>query len=595
MTDILIYVVLGLQFVGLILTLVVWRRQNAAPIVALKTTCESLEKGQDRLETLVRDEMAGNRREAGEQARVSRDEMGASADKLIEQFAILQRDNLIFREQLGERFSANLATLAKDLIGQIEGTGVASREEAVQLRGELFKLFNGFGTALTRQMTESIGAQDRRFEQFEERLVAVGERSADQIHSMDDSISERLDKLQREAAANWDAKGAQDVAANKEARLELRAELGRLAGAIDSNFAAAGEAQRGQFDGFAARVAALADSADARAQQLRGTVDSRLQSLQDDNAQKLEEMRRTVDEKLQGTLNERLGESFNRVSERLELVHAEMGEMQTLAGGVGDLKRVLNEVKTRGNWGEIQLGQLLDQMLTPQQYAKNVATIPNGEARVDYAVRLPGPDKSQESVWLPIDARISQEDYERVLQAHDSGDKAVIESAGQDLEARVKARAAEINRDFVRTPYTTDFAILFLPTEGLYAEVIRRAGLVEQLQREFRVTIAGPTTLTAVLNALQMGFATLAIQERSREVWGTLGAVKTEFGKYGEVLDAVQKKLHEASERIDQTRKRSRAIERQLRDVEVPTEQAATPSLPRLVTDADESERENAA
>ncbi len=593
MTDILLYLVLSLQFVGLILLLVVWRRQNVGHIAALKTTCEGLEKGQERLETLVRDEMAGNRREAGEQARVSRDELGASADKLTEQFAVLQRDNLLFREQLSERLSANLSAFAKDLIRQIEGAGADNREEAVQLRGELFKLFNGFGTALTRQMTEATGAQDRRFAQFEKRLIAVGERSADQIHSMDDSIGERLEKLQREAAANWDAKGAHDSAAYKEARLELQAELGRLAEAVSRNFAAAGEAQRGQFEGFAERVAALAESADARAEILRGVVDNRLQLLQDNNARKLDEMRRTVDEKLEGTLNERLGERFRTVSERLELVHAEMGEMQTLASGVGDLKRVLNEVKTRGNWGEIQLGQLLDQMLSPQQYAKNVATIPHSDARVDYAVRLPGPDKSQDAVWLPIDARISQHDYERILQTHENGDKAAIEAAGQALEERVKARASEINRDYVRTPYTTDFAILFLPTEGLYAEVVRRAGLVELLQREFRVTIAGPATLTSVLNALQMGFATLAIQERSREVWGTLSAVKTEFGKYGEVLDAVQRKLHEASVRIDQTRKRSRAIERQLRDVEVPAE-AATPSLPRLVTD-DDLERDDAA
>ena len=594
MTDILLYLVLSLQFVGLILLLVVWRRQNAGHIAALKTTCEGLEKGQERLETLVRDEMAGNRREAGEQARVSRDELGASADKLTEQFAVLQRDNLLFREQLSERLSANLSAFAKDLIRQIEGAGADNREEAVQLRGELFKLFNGFGTALTRQMTEATGAQDRRFAQFEKRLIAVGERSADQIHSMDDSIGERLEKLQREAAANWDAKGAHDSAAYKEARLELQAELGRLAEAVSRNFAAAGEAQRGHFEGFAERVAALAESADARAEILRGVVDNRLQLLQDNNARKLDEMRRTVDEKLEGTLNERLGERFRTVSERLELVHAEMGEMQTLASGVGDLKRVLNEVKTRGNWGEIQLGQLLDQMLSPQQYAKNVATIPHSDARVDYAVRLPGPDKSQDAVWLPIDARISQHDYERILQTHENGDKAAIEAAGQALEERVKARALEINRDYVRTPYTTDFAILFLPTEGLYAEVVRRAGLVELLQREFRVTIAGPATLTSVLNALQMGFATLAIQERSREVWGTLSAVKTEFGKYGEVLDAVQRKLHEASVRIDQTRKRSRAIERQLRDVEVPADQAATPSLPRLVTD-DDLERDDAA
>lgn len=240
MTDILLYLVLGLQFVGLILILIVWRRQNSGRIAALTTTCEGLEKGQERLETLVRDEMAGNRREAGEQARVSREEMGTSAGNLTEQFAIVQRDNLAFREQSSERLSADLDAFAKDLVGQIEGAGADNRDESVQLRGELFKLFNDFGAALTRQMAEAIGAQDRRFAQFEERLIAVGERNADQIHSMDDAISERLDGLQLEASKNWDAKRAEDSAANKEARRELHETLERLSDAVAKNFSVAG-------------------------------------------------------------------------------------------------------------------------------------------------------------------------------------------------------------------------------------------------------------------------------------------------------------------------------------------------------------------
>ena len=592
LSELLLTAVLALQAVGLILLLIVWRRQNVARINALNATCEGLAKGQERLETLVREEMAGNRRESGEQARAARDEAGAATLKLVEQFGALQRDNLTFREHISERLSANLGAFGKHLAGQLETAGAAHKGEAAQMRAELLASFGRLDAALDAQLKAATAGQHEQFAGFERRFAALGERSADQLHSMDDAIVEKLELLSAQARDGWDAKRAEDAAANVAARRELGEALERLAGAIARNFADAGEAQRGQFDSFAARVAALAQAADTRAEQLRGTVDNRLQLLQNDNAHKLDEMRRTVDEKLEGTLNERLGERFRTVSERLELVHAEMGEMQKLAGGVGDLKRVLSEVKTRGNWGEIQLGALLDQILTPQQYAKNVATIPNGEHRVEYAVRLPGPNKSQETVWLPIDAQIAQGDYERVLQAHESADREQIEAAARALEERVKERAAAISRDYVRTPYTTDFAILFLPTEGLYAEVIRRAGLVELLQREHRVTIAGPTTLTSVLNALQMGFATLAIQERSREVWDTLSAVKTEFGKYGEVLDAVQKKLGEASDRIDQTRKRSRAIEHQLRDVEVPTEPATTPSLPRLVTD---DEMDNAA
>ncbi len=591
MTDILLTAVLGLQFVGLILLAFLWRRQNVARINALNNTCEGLTKGQERLETLVREEMAGNRRESGEQARAARDETNAATLKLVEQFGALQRDNLAFREHIGERLTANLGAFGKHLAGQLDTAGAAHKGEAAQMRAELLAAFGHLDAALDAQLKATAAGQNKNFAAFERRFAELGERNADQLHSLDDAIVEKLELLSAQARDNWDAKSAGDVAANAEARRELHAALELLAAAVERNFMVAGEAQRGQFDGFAARVAALAQNADNRAEQLRGTVDNRLRLLQADNAQKLDEMRRTVDEKLEGSLNERLGERFRVVSERLELVHAEMGEMQTLAMGVGDLKRVLSEVKTRGNWGEIQLGALLDQMLTPQQYAKNVATIPNSEARVEYAVRLPGPNKTQETVWLPIDAQISQQDYERALQAQESGDRDQIEAAGQKLENRVKERAAQINRDYVRTPYTTDFAILFLPTEGLYAEVLRREGLVEVLQREQRVTIAGPTTLTSVLNALQMGFATLAIQQRSREVWDTLGAVKTEFGKYGEVLDAVQKKLHEASDRIDQTRKRSRAIEHQLRDIEVPAE-PAIPSLPRLVTD---DEIDNAA
>jgi DNA recombination protein RmuC len=290
-------------------------------------------------------------------------------------------------------------------------------------------------------------------------------------------------------------------------------------------------------------------------------------------------MRQTVDEKLQGTLDQRLGESFKIVSERLELVHAGLGEMRTLANGVGDLKKVLTNVKTRGTWGEIQLGNLLEQMLTPQQYDKNVATIPGSNERVEFAIRLPGREEGQDVVWLPIDAKFPQEDYARLVEAHDTGNVEAIDVIGKQLEAQIKKCAQDICNKYLQAPYTTDFGIMFLPIEGLYAEVIRRTGLVDILHRECRITIAGPTTLAAILNSLQMGFRTLAIQERSSEVWGTLSAVKTEFGKYGEVLDAVQKKLKEASNKIDDTRVRSRAIERKLRDVESLPEAAQNGSL----------------
>lgn len=308
--------------------------------------------------------------------------------------------------------------------------------------------------------------------------------------------------------------------------------------------------------------------------EVRSTLETKLTAIQQDNAAKLEQMRATVDEKLQSTLETRLGQSFKLVSERLEAVQRGLGEMQSLASGVGDLKRVLSNVKTRGILGEMQLAALLDQMLTPEQYAANVATVPGSDERVEFAIRLPGGDRDDQ-VWLPIDAKFPREDYERLLDAQQEADVEALERAAAALERRVRDEARTIRTKYIAPPTTTDFAILFLPTEGLYAEIIRRPGLFDSLQREQRVIVAGPTTLSAILNSLQMGFRTLAIQKRSSEVWQLLGAVKSEFGKFGDVLTMVRKKLDEASRHIDKTAIRTRAIERKLRDVEtLPGEQA---------------------
>jgi DNA recombination protein RmuC len=309
--------------------------------------------------------------------------------------------------------------------------------------------------------------------------------------------------------------------------------------------------------------------------ELGAKVEQRLDVIRGENAQKLEQMRQTVDEKLQGTLEKRLGESFKLVSDRLEQVHKGLGEMQTLANGVGDLKRVLTNVKARGTWGEMQLGTLLDQMLTPDQYLKDAVCRPGSQERVEFAIRLPGRGDGEPEVLLPVDAKFPNEDYERLLLAAERADADAVELASRQLETRVRQFAREIRDKYINPPHTTDFAILFLPTEGLYAEVLRRPGMVDQVQRDYKVTLAGPTTLCAMLNALQMGFRTLAIQQRSSEVWGILGAVKTEFGKYGQVLDKVQKKLQEASKTIDDVAVRKRAIDRSLRAVETLTDTQA--------------------
>ncbi|HYY13258.1 MAG TPA: DNA recombination protein RmuC [Chthoniobacterales bacterium] len=319
---------------------------------------------------------------------------------------------------------------------------------------------------------------------------------------------------------------------------------------------------------------------------VRSIVDLRLKELQDDNAQQIDKMRMTVDEKLQGTLEKRLGESFKLVSERLEQVHRGLGAMQQLASDVGGLQKVLANVKARGGWGEVQLGALLEQVLTPDQFARNVQTRDDTGERVEYAIKLPG-DENGAPVWLPIDAKFPTENYQRLLTAQDQGDVELVESATKNLETQLKKSAKDICAKYINPPRTTDFALMFLPTEGLYAEAIRRVGLVEQVQRDCRVVFAGPTTLAALLNSLQMGFRTLAIQKRSSEVWNLLAAVKTEFGKFGEALAMVKDKLDQAARHVDTVAVRSRAITKKLRDVEeLPSN--PQPLLKNLLGDSDE-------
>jgi len=304
---------------------------------------------------------------------------------------------------------------------------------------------------------------------------------------------------------------------------------------------------------------------------VRSIVDLRLKQLQDDNAKQIDKMRATVDEKLQGTLEKRLGESFKLVSDRLEQVHQGLGAMRQLASDVGGLQRVLTNVKTRGGWSEWQLGVLLDEMLTPEQFAKNIKLRDDSDERVEFAIKLPGddnPDGSRSGVWLPIDAKFPMEHYDRVAAAQEKGDSSAVEAAIKSLETQLKRCAKDICDKYINPPKTTDFALMFLPSEGLYAEAIRRVGLVQNVQRDCRVTFVGPTTLAALLNSLQMGFRTLAIQKRSSEVWNLLSTVKSEFGKFGDALAAVKEKIEQASRKIEDVDVRSRAITKKLRAVE---------------------------
>jgi DNA recombination protein RmuC len=329
----------------------------------------------------------------------------------------------------------------------------------------------------------------------------------------------------------------------------------------------------------------LSEGSERRQAELRGAVETRLVALQEGNEKKLEQMRATVDEKLHATLEQRLGESFKQVADRLEQVHKGLGEMQGLARDVGALNRVLTNVKTRGVFGEVQLAGLLEQVFTPEQYAVNVATVPGSSERVEFAIRLPGQRQDGQSLWLPIDAKFPRDDYERLLDAHERADAVAMEVAAKAIETRLKLEARSIRDKYVAPPHTTDFAILFVPTEGLYAEALRRPGLVESMQREYKVMLAGPTTLLATLTSLQMGFRTLALEQRSVEVWEVLGAVKTEFAKFADVLARTKKKLDEASHTIEQAQTRSNVMTRRLKAVEALPETRAAALLPGLSND----------
>jgi DNA recombination protein RmuC len=432
-------------------------------------------------------------------------------------------------------------------------------------------------------------------------LLARAGQAREGLAGLDAAIrdAQRADPLRaelRESLLQLERALRNEVAGQAQAsRTELLAGLTRFQGGMAGQQAEATRSQNQQIDALAQQLASLQTGlrdalalrlqqlsmaqdqrladvrhvVDVRLSELRQTIETRLRELQTDNEKKLEQMRATVDEKLHATLEQRLGESFKQVAERLEQVHRGLGEMQGLAQGVGDLKALLSNVKTRGTFGEAQLGSMLEQVFAPDQYAAQVAVVPGRSDRVDFAVRLPGRSAGGETCWLPIDAKFPTEDYERLLEAQQRADPQAVEAAARGLENRLKAEARSIADKYIAAPHTTEFAFLFLPSEGLYAEALRRPGLADTLQRQHRVLLAGPTTLMALLNSLQVGFRTLALEQRSAEVWRVLSAVKTEFARFGEVLDKTRRKLDEARATIDSAEVRTRAMDRKLRQVEV--------------------------
>lgn len=450
-----------------------------------------------------------------------------------------------------EQFQALLAQLQQAHVQQAAAQERMERierslREQIQLtsqatRQELGANFLQFQQALNSQLSSVATIQNNQIDGFSQQLVKLNENNAAQLEQMRLALSTQAQTARDEQALS----------------------LKRLTDSLNLT--------------LNQTLTSLTESNAQRLNEIRSTLEQKIAQLQADNAGKLEEMRKTVDEKLHATLEQRLGESFKQVSERLEKVHQGLGEMQQLAIGVGDLKRVLTNVKTRGTWGEVQLEMVLEQMLTPDQYGKNVETIPGTGERVEFAIKLPGKEDDKAPVWMPIDAKFPKEQYERLLDAAERADAEGVAQAGKELERAIKTEAKTIAEKYLSPPLTTDFAILFLPTEGLYAEVMRRPGLADELQRTYRVSISGPSTLSALLNSLQMGFRTLVLEKRSSEVWQVLGAVKTEFSKFGDVLAATKNALVKAADNIDKAEVRTRQMTRKLKLVEaLPTDAART-------------------
>ncbi len=459
--------------------------------------------------------------------------------------------------------------------------------ESQALRSEVVATLIAVGDSLAAKAGGIGQSNDQRAEllraALEQRMDSFASESGRKMDGLTQSLTQSLTAssalLRDEVSARLgDFKNSLEVTVREAHQLQL-SQTESISGAIRSLESSVEQRQLRQQSAIDAKLVLLGQSVlstlteisqlqKAEMQDLKATVDARLSTIQHENEKKLEQMRQTVDEKLQGTLEARLGQSFRQVSERLEQVYSGLGEMKTLASGVGDLRRVLTNVKTRGTWGEVQLGAIIEQILAPDQFARNVATSGTGE-RVEYAVKLPGRDNSGEPVWLPIDARFPMEDYSCLIDASERGDVEAAEKASRQLEMTLRLSAKNLSERHLAPPFTTDFGILFLSTEALYAEVMRRPSFAEGIHREYRVMLSGPSTIAALLNALQMGFRTLAIHKRSSEVWETLGSVKTEFNKYAQVLVIVKQKLSQAQDSIDTAETRTKAIQRTLREVEV--------------------------
>jgi DNA recombination protein RmuC len=559
---ILVAVAAGAAVIAALCALILaFRRGPAAALDAMRDRLIELELNVKHMDNTMRDEIARVRTEAQDRG-----------DKL--------RDGLTTQvTALGDSIGGRVEESRRTVDQRMTGFAKEAAENADRLKFAVQQSIAGFGEGLTTRISDFQALTTATLSGVETRVVGLTAETETRQNHLRQTVEERLELLRAGNDAKLEQMRADAVSSAQAVQGELKTALAGFGEALNARIAAFTEAQsKGQADfltltttalaNVEKRVAALTAENEARQNELRKTVEDRLEQLRLGNDAKLEQMRQTVDEKLQGTLEKRLGESFALVSERLENVQRGLGEMQTLALGVGDLKKVLANVKDRGGWAEIQLGMLLEDMLNRDQFHTNVAVDPSSSERVEYVVRLPGQDAESE-VWLPIDAKFPKEDYERLIDAMQTGDATAIRAAQLDLSRVIEAEAKKISSKYIREPRTTNFAIMYLPTEGLFAEALRFPGLAAKLQTAYRVTVAGPTTLAALLNSLQMGFHTLHIQKRSSEVWKVLGEAKSEFEKYGVVWERLKKQLETAQNTVEEAGKRTRAVTRKLRDIAV--------------------------
>ncbi|WP_408058797.1 DNA recombination protein RmuC [Undibacterium hunanense] len=532
-------ILLALLVLMVLVILVLMRSKAGSDAADLKTILDQLLQTQQQAQLTQERSERSLREQMQLTAQTSRQELGSNFTQLQQALAAQLTSVATFQNAQIDAFSQQLVKLNDTNAQQLEQIRQTFTLQGQVAREEQAKGLKHFGDVLNQSLLSLTESNANRMNEVRATLQTQVDAFSQQLVKLNETNALQLEQIRQAFTLQGQA-----------GREEQAQSLKRFGDSLNQ------------------ALLSLTESNAQRLNEIRTTLEQKIQQLQADNAGKLEEMRKTVDEKLHATLEQRLGESFKLVSDRLDKVHQGLGEMQQLAIGVGDLKRVLTNVKTRGTWGEVQLEMVLEQMLTPDQYAKNVETVPGTGERVEFAIKLPGKEDNKAPVWLPIDAKFPKEQYERLLDAAERADAEGVAQFGKELERAIRSEAKTIAEKYLSPPLTTDFAILFLPTEGLYAEVMRRPGLADDLQRTCRVSISGPSTLSALLNSLQMGFRSLVLEQRSSEVWQVLGAVKTEFGKFADVLTATKMALEKAARNIDQAEVRTRQMTRKLKSVE---------------------------